>query len=292
MATLILAEQHQGQLKAGTANVVMAARELAQPIELLLIGPGAAAAAEQAAALVGVDRVLVVETAAPCAPESQAELIAGLAGRQPGQLLAEASVQGRSVLPRVAALLDVGMIAEVIGIDSPTVFRRPIYAGNAIARIESLDEVQVLTIRASAFAPAEQGEPPCPIVRLEQALLPTASRVVSEVLSTSARPELGSARVVVSGGRGLGSRENFALVERVADRLGGAVGASRSVAQGHERHFREKRGQSPGGTIGPTLTSSDVARSSCARAAPAHRFGVRFHSGQPACLPDGASVFG
>nr|WP_314559330.1 FAD-binding protein [uncultured Pseudomonas sp.] len=229
MTTLILAEQHQGQLKAGTANVVIAARELAQPIELLLIGPGAAAAAEQAAALVGVDRVLVIETAAPCAPESQAELIAGLAGRQPGQLLAEASVQGRSVLPRVAALLDVGMIAEVIGIDSPTVFRRPIYAGNAIARIESLDEVQVLTIRASAFAPAEQGEPPCPIVRLEQALIPAASRVVSEVLSTSARPELGSARVVVSGGRGLGSRENFALVERVADRLGGAVGASRAA---------------------------------------------------------------
>jgi len=117
MATLILAEQHQGQLKAGTANVVMAARELAQPIELLLIGPGAAAAAEQAAALAGVERVLVAETAEFCAPETQAELIAGLVGRHPGQLLAEASIQGRSILPRVAALLDVGMIAEVIAIN-------------------------------------------------------------------------------------------------------------------------------------------------------------------------------
>lgn len=229
MSTLIIAEQHQGQLKAGTANVITAARELARPIEVLLIGPGSLAAAEQAARFAGVERVMVVENAAPCAPEAQAELIAGLAGRRPGHLLAEASTQGRSVLPRVAALLDVGMIAEVIGLDSPTVFRRPIYAGNAIARIESLDEVQVLTIRASAFSPAEQDAAPCPIERLEQALIPVASRVVSEALSTSARPELGSARVVVSGGRGLGSRENFALVERVADRLGGAVGASRAA---------------------------------------------------------------
>lgn len=229
MATLILAEQHQGQLKAGTANVITAAGALAQPIEILLIGPGAGTAAEQAARFAGVARVLVAETTESCAPETQAELIAGLAGRHPGQLVAEASIQGRSILPRVAALLDVGMIAEVIAIESPTVFRRPIYAGNAIARIESLDEVRVLTIRPSAFAPAEQGETACPIVRLEPPLAPAASRLVSEVLSTSARPELGSARVVVSGGRGLGSRENFALVERVADRLGGAVGASRAA---------------------------------------------------------------
>jgi electron transfer flavoprotein alpha subunit len=229
MSSLIVAEHHLGQLKAATANVIMAARELTQPIELLLIGPGACAAAEQAAAFAGVERVLVAEAAESCAPEVQAELIARLAGRHPGHVLAEASTQGRSVLPRVAALLDVGMIAEVIAIDSQTVFRRPIYAGNAIACVESLDEVRILTVRASAFAEAERGATPCPIVRLEEALAPAASRLVSEVLSTSARPELGSARVVVSGGRGLGSRENFAMVERVADRLGGAVGASRAA---------------------------------------------------------------
>ncbi|WP_454252441.1 electron transfer flavoprotein subunit alpha/FixB family protein [Pseudomonas sp. Marseille-Q7302] len=229
MSSLIVAEHHLGQLKAATANVIMAARELTQPIELLLIGPGACAAAEQAAAFAGVERVLVAETAESCAPEVLAELIARLAGRRLGHVLAEASTQGRSVLPRVAALLDVGMIAEVIAIDSQTVFRRPIYAGNAIACVESLDEVRILTVRASAFAKAERCATPCPIVRLEEALAPAASRLVSEVLSTSARPELGSARVVVSGGRGLGSRENFALVERVADRLGGAVGASRAA---------------------------------------------------------------
>jgi len=229
MSSLIIAEHHQGQLKAGTANVIMAARALAQSIEVLLIGPGAAVAAAQAAGFAGVERVLVAETAEFCAPETQAELIAGLVGRHPGQLLAEASIQGRSILPRVAALLDVGMIAEVIAIDSPTEFRRPIYAGNAIARVEALDEVRVLTIRASAFAQAERHETACPIVRLELEWAPARSRLVSEALSTSARPELGSARVVVSGGRGLGSRENFALVERVADRLGGAVGASRAA---------------------------------------------------------------
>ncbi|WVV47221.1 FAD-binding protein [Pseudomonas sp. NA13] len=136
---------------------------------------------------------------------------------------------GRNVLPRVAASLDVGMLSDVTQIVSADTFQRPIYAGNAIATVQSLDPIKLLTVRASAFAQALSHEHRCEVVAVEGGQSASNVRFVSEQLTASERPDLSSARVVVSGGRGMQSKEHFALIERVADKLGGAVGASRAA---------------------------------------------------------------
>ncbi|UVJ46392.1 FAD-binding protein [Pseudomonas sp. LS1212] len=232
MRTLVMAEHAAGQLTAGTLSAVTAAIDLGLETDLLVIGgQDAAAAAEQAAHTKGVRRVLLVQVAMFEKPlaENVQPLITRLVAEEYTHVLADASSMGRNVLPRVAASLDVGMLSDVTKVLSEDTFLRPIYAGNALATVQSLDPIKLLTIRASAFAPATSRPDRCNVVVVDGGQNATNVRFVSEQLTVSERPELSNARVVVSGGRGMQSKENFALIKRVADKLGGAVGASRAA---------------------------------------------------------------
>jgi electron transfer flavoprotein alpha subunit len=225
MAILIIAEQQNGVLRPATAVTVAAARAIGGEIHLLLAGPDLAPAAEAAATLDGVAKVLVAEGVAPLA-EPLAALVAGLAGY--GHILAPATTFGKNLAPRIAALLDVAQISDITAVVDPETFVRPIYAGSALATVRSSDPVKVVTVRPSAFDAVGAGSG-ATIERLSAAAAPALSRHLRSELSVSVRPELASARVVVSGGRGVGSVANFALVERLADALGAAVGASRAA---------------------------------------------------------------
>ncbi|PZW53699.1 electron transfer flavoprotein alpha subunit apoprotein [Pseudomonas sp. URMO17WK12:I6] len=161
--------------------------------------------------------------------ENVQPLITSLVADRYTHVVADASSMGRNVLPRVAASLDVGMLSDVIRVVSTDTFQRPIYAGNAIATVQSLDPIKLLTVRASAFAQAASQHDRCEVMAVDGGQSASNIRFVSEQLTVSERPDLSSARVVVSGGRGMQSKENFALIERVADKLGGAVGASRAA---------------------------------------------------------------
>jgi electron transfer flavoprotein alpha subunit len=232
MRTLVIAEHAAGQLTAGTLSAITAATELGLETDLLVIGgQDAVAAAEQAAFIQGVHRTLLAQGAMfeKILPENVQPLISSVVAEGYTHVLADASSLGRSVLPRVAASLDVGMLSDVSKIVSVDTFQRPIYAGNAIATFQSLDPVKLLTIRSSAFAQATSQQNRGDVTAVDGGKIATNVRFVSEQLTISERPELSSARVVVSGGRGMQSKENFALVERVADKLGGAVGASRAA---------------------------------------------------------------
>ena len=232
MRTLVIAEHVAGQLTAGTLSAITAAVELGLETHLLVIGgQDAVAAAEQAAFIQGVHRTLLAQGAIfeKILPENVQPLISSVVAEGYTHVLADASSLGRSVLPRVAASLDVGMLSDVSKIVSVDTFQRPIYAGNAIATFQSLDPVKLLTIRSSAFAQATSQENRGDVTAVDGGKIATNVRFVGEQLTISERPELSSARVVVSGGRGMQSKENFALVERVADKLGGAVGASRAA---------------------------------------------------------------
>ncbi|MGJ7512827.1 electron transfer flavoprotein subunit alpha/FixB family protein [Pseudomonas baetica] len=232
MRTLVIAEHAAGQLTAGTLSAITAATELGLETDLLVIGgQDAVAAAEQAAFIQGVRRTLLAQGAMfeKILPENVQPLISSVVAEGYTHVLADASSLGRSVLPRVAASLDVGMLSDVSKIVSVDTFQRPIYAGNAIATFQSLDPVKLLTIRSSAFAQATSQQNRGDVTAVDGGKIATNVRFVGEQLTISERPELSSARVVVSGGRGMQSKENFALVERVADKLGGAVGASRAA---------------------------------------------------------------
>ena len=187
--------------------------------------------ARQAALVQGLDRVLLAQDARfeKTLAENTQPLITSLVCEGYTHVFADASSMGRNLLPRVAASLDVGMLSDVTAIVSADTFQRPIYAGNAIATVQSLDPIKLLTVRASAFAQALSHDKPCEVMEVEGGQSSTHARFVSEQLTTSARPDLSSARVVVSGGRGMQAKDNFALIERVADKLGGAVGASRAA---------------------------------------------------------------
>jgi electron transfer flavoprotein alpha subunit len=232
MRTLVIAEHAAGQLTAGTLSAITAAVELGLETDLLVIGgQDAVAVAEQAAFIQGVHRTLLAQGALfeKILPENVQPLISTVVAEGYTHVLADASSLGRSVLPRVAASLDVGMLSDVSKIVSVDTFQRPIYAGNAIATFQSLDPVKLLTIRSSAFAQATPQQNRGDVTAVYGGKIATNVRFVGEQLTISERPELSSARVVVSGGRGMQSKENFALVERVADKLGGAVGASRAA---------------------------------------------------------------
>ncbi|WP_028110799.1 electron transfer flavoprotein subunit alpha/FixB family protein [Ferrimonas futtsuensis] len=229
MAILIIAEVDKQGLSAECAKVVGAASTLGQDLHLLVASDHAMAAAEQGAKLAGITKVLVADNAAYAhqMAEPVADLVVELAGEY-SHILAAASAKGKDMLPRVAALLDVAQHSDVIAIDSEDTFVRPIYAGNALATVQSLDDKKVLTIRTSAFdAVAEQA--PAEIHALDSVKASERTQFVGEELVESERPELGAARVVISGGRGLGSGENFALIEQLADKLGAAIGASRAA---------------------------------------------------------------
>ncbi|OAB54601.1 electron transfer flavoprotein subunit alpha/FixB family protein [Pseudomonas thivervalensis] len=233
MRTLVIAEHSVGQLTAGTWSAVTAALALGAETDLLVVGGAdASTVAQQAALTQGLDRVLLAQGAMfeNVLAENAQPLITSLVRKGYTHVVADASSMGRNVLPRVAASLDVGMLSDVTHIVSTDTFQRPIYAGNAIATVQSLDPIKLLTVRASAFAQALSQPQRCEVVAVEgDGQIASNVRFVSEQLTASERPDLSSARVVVSGGRGMQSKENFALIERLADKLGGAVGASRAA---------------------------------------------------------------
>ncbi|MBO2691388.1 FAD-binding protein [Shewanella algae] len=228
MAVLVIAEHDNTSLKQDTAKVVAAAKAIGGDIHLLVAGQDCKAAADAAAKLEGVSKVLLADNPAYGAhlADNIGELILSLSGDY-SHILAAASSQGKDILPRVAALLDVAQLSEITKVIDAETFVRPVYAGNAMATVKSLDDKKVATVRASAFdAVAEAGS--AEINQLDS-VFDAKSSFVSQSLTESARPELGSARVIVSGGRGMGSGENFAMLEALADKLGAAVGASRAA---------------------------------------------------------------
>lgn len=236
MRTLVIAEHCAGQLTAGTWSAVTAALALGAETDLLVLGgTHACAVAQQAALTQGLDRVLLAqgEMFENALAENVQPLVTSLVADGYTHVVADASSMGRNVLPRVAASLDVGMLSDVTRIVSADTFQRPIYAGNAIATVQSLDPIKLLTVRASAFAQALAQalahDRRCEVVTVQGGQSASNVRFVSEQLTASERPDLSSARVVVSGGRGMQAKEHFALIERVADKLGGAVGASRAA---------------------------------------------------------------
>ena len=231
MTTLVIAEHDQQQLHGATLNTVGAALRLGGEVHLLVAGSDCAAVAAQAARLRGVTKVLLAD--APHYAAQTAENLAALvvANAAPySHILAPASTYGKNALPRVAALLDVAQISEISAIVAPDTFVRPIYAGNVLATVTSIDAVKVATVRTTAFDPVADGGDAAVIEALAPAADTGLSRLVSRALASSERPDLGAAKIIVSGGRGLGSGENYArLLEPLADKLGAALGASRAA---------------------------------------------------------------
>ncbi|MFM5655878.1 electron transfer flavoprotein subunit alpha/FixB family protein [Aeromonas veronii] len=229
MSVLIIAEHHQGHLADNVARLVTAASQLGGEVNLLLAGQGISEAGQQAAALSGVSKVLLADS--PALAEGVLEGLDKLLARWCegySHCLMAASTMGKALLPQIAARLGVEMISEVTAIESSDTFLRPIYAGNAIARVASSAPIKVMTVRATAFAKAPQ-EGNAPVESLVVSELTRRTRLVERLAVRSPRPELTAARVVVSGGRALGSKAQFALIEALADKLGGAVGASRAA---------------------------------------------------------------
>ena len=230
MRILVLAEHDNVALKPATLNTVAAAQAIGGEIDVLVAGKNCAGAAQAAAKIAGVKKVLVADDEAYAHPlaEDLAKLILTLA-KNYTHLLAPASTFGKNVMPRVAALLDMAQISDISGVVSPDTFRRPIYAGNAIATVQSADPVKIVTVRATSFPPVKASGGAAAVENIPAAGSDGLSRYVGSEIAKSARPELTAARVVISGGRGLQSAENFKLLESLADRLGGAVGASRAA---------------------------------------------------------------
>lgn len=232
MAILLFADHDNASLSEQTAKALTAAAQIGAEVDILIAGKDAAAAASQAAALAGVRNVLLAEADAleHRLAEPAAALILSLA---PGYdtIIAPATTTGKNVLPRVAALLDVMQVSEVTEIVSADTFKRPIYAGNAIEVVQSTDATRVVTVRTAGFAAAGAGSVAAPVVAVETTDAGTAlSSFVENILSANDRPDLTSAKIIVSGGRALGSDEQFrAVLNPVADKLGAAVGASRAA---------------------------------------------------------------
>lgn len=230
MTTLVIAEHDNAQLKGATLNTIAAAATLGGDIHVLVAGGNARAAADQAAQAAGVAKVLLADAPhlADALAENLAAQVLALASGY-SHILFPATASGKNVAPRVAAKLDVAQISDIIGVESADTFLRPIYAGNAIATVQSADAVKVITVRTTGFdAVAAQGGSAA-----VETVAPVAdsgvSSFVSREVAKSDRPELAGARVVVSGGRGLGSAENFKILDALADKLGAALGASRAA---------------------------------------------------------------
>ncbi len=231
MATLLLAEHDNKALKDSTSKALTAAKALGADVHVLVAGSGAKAVADEAAKIEGVAKVLFADAPAyaHALAEPLAALIVSLAGGYDA-IVAPATTAGKNVMPRVAALLDVMQISEIIKVVSPDTFERPIYAGNAIQTVKSKDAKKVITVRTSTFQATPQGAGAAPVESAAAAADPAISSFVGEELSKSERPELTSARIIISGGRAMQNRENFTkYIEPVADKLGAAVGASRAA---------------------------------------------------------------
>ncbi len=230
MTSLVLAEHDNATLKAATLSAITAAQQVGGDIHVLVAGKGCGAVATAAAKIAGVAKVRVADAGQYSATlaEPLAALIVSLAGDY-SHLIAPATTSGKNVMPRVAALLDVAQISDISAVVSADTFIRPIYAGNALATVQSKDAKKVITVRGSTFDKAKPEGGSAAIENVAAAADPGLSSFVSAELSKSERPELTSARIVVSGGRGMGSGENFKIIEALADKLGAGVGASRAA---------------------------------------------------------------
>jgi electron transfer flavoprotein alpha subunit len=230
MATLLIAEHDNAALNPATLKAMTAASALGADVDILVAGEGAKAAADAAAKIAGVKKVLLADNAAykNKLAEPMAALIVKLAEGYDA-IVAPATTSGKNFMPRVAALLDVMQISEITKVESPDTFQRPIYAGNAIQTVQSSDKKKVITVRTASFQAAGEGGSAA-VENAEGAGDPAISSFVGEELSKSDRPELTAARVIISGGRAMANKENFAkYIEPVADKLGAAMGASRAA---------------------------------------------------------------
>ena len=230
MAVLVIAEHDNAALKPATLDTVTAALELDSDVHVLVAGSGCGAVAEAAAKIAGVAKALCADADhyANQLAEAMAPLVTGLAGNY-AAVLAPADTFGKNIMPRIAALLDVAQISDITEVVSGDTFVRPIYAGNAMATVRSSDSIKVITVRGTGFAAAADEGGSGTVKTISAADDPALSSFVGQELSKSERPELTSARVIISGGRGMQNSENFALLEKVADLLGAAVGASRAA---------------------------------------------------------------
>jgi electron transfer flavoprotein alpha subunit len=229
MSILVIAEHDGSQLKPGTANAVTAASKIGGDIHMLVVGQGCDAAANAAAKLAGVAKVIKVDAAtyAGQLPEAVAALVVSIAGGY-SHLLTAATAFGKNFMPRVAALLDVAQISDITAVESADTFVRPIYAGNAFATVKSSDKIKAITVRTTAFDPAA-ATGSAPVEAGSAAAGFDKSKLIGQELTKSERPELAAANRIVSGGRGMGSGDNFKLLEPLADKLGAAMGASRAA---------------------------------------------------------------
>ena len=230
MKTLVIAEHDNASLKAATLNAVAAAGALGGDVDILVAGAGCGAAADAAAQVPGVSKVICADNAAyqHQLAENVSLLVAEL-GADYDNLLAPSTANGKNIMPRVAALLDVGQISDILSVESADTFKRPIYAGNVIATVQSSDEKKVITVRTTAFdaVPAEGGS--ASVEACAAAHDAGVSQFIREEVAVSDRPELTSASVVISGGRGMQNGDNFSLLEGIADKLNAAIGASRAA---------------------------------------------------------------
>jgi electron transfer flavoprotein alpha subunit len=232
MAVLVLAEHDNASLKSATLHTITAAKLLGGDVDVLVAGDSAEGAVKGAAAIPGVTKVLQAEAAylaRPTAENLAATVLAVLARGSYTHVVAPATSYGKNVAPRIAAKLDVAQVSDITAIESPDTFVRPIYAGNAFATVQATDALKVVTVRTTAFDAAASSGGNASIEKIDPAPEVSAARVVRQELTQSARPELTSARVVVSGGRGMASGENFKLLEALADKLNAAIGASRAA---------------------------------------------------------------
>ncbi len=229
MSVLVIAEHDNSELKSATLNAVTAAKEISGDIDILVAGSKSGDVANVAAQVMGVSKVIHANNV--CYENQLAESVAPLVsdlGKNYSHILAPATTTGKNLLPRVAALLDVAQISDIVEVKSDDTFVRPIYAGNALATVQSSDVIKVITVRTTAFADAESGGT-ATLETSDFAVDQSSAVFMGEKLSQTERPELTSASIIISGGRGMQDGENFVLLEKVADKLGAAIGASRAA---------------------------------------------------------------
>jgi len=252
MGALVIAEHNNASLNVATLNAVAAAAKLG-PVDILVAGHQCGAVASAAAAVSGVGKVLVADAPhyANLLAENVAPLVVGLAA-QYSHLLAAATTNGKNIMPRVAALLDVAQLSDIIGVVSEDTFVRPIYAGNVLATVQTVDAIKCITVRTTAFDPVAASGGSAAVEAIAPGPDAGLSSFKGDELTKSERPELAAAKIVVSGGRGVGSSENFALIEQLADKLGAAVGASRAAVDAGYVPNDYQVGQT-GKVVAPTL---------------------------------------
>lgn len=230
MSILVIADHDNSSLTQSTLNVVAAAKAIGGEIDVLVAGENCGAVGEAAAKAEGVNKVLVADNAAygHFLAENLAELVAEL-GKGYGHILASAGTTGKDFMPRVAALLDVAQVSDIMRVESEDTFVRPIYAGNAVATVKASDSIKVITVRPTGFDPVAAEGGSASVEALDIVKDAGLSEFINEEIAKSDRPDLASADIVISGGRGMQNGENFKMLERVADQLGAAIGASRAA---------------------------------------------------------------